>query len=76
MPTHITLSDPLAERLAVLAAEDGQPVDIFVQRLLQGLADADIDLRDGIPVLRMPPGSPIIRREDVQRLLHRDIDPE
>jgi hypothetical protein len=74
MPTHITLSDPLAERLAVLAAEDGQPVDVFVQRLLQGLADADIDLRDGVPVFRMPPGSPVIRREDVEGLLHGDTE--
>jgi hypothetical protein len=36
MATSITLNDRLAERVAVLAAEAGQPVDAFVERVLQG----------------------------------------
>ena len=49
LPTSITLNDRLAERIAVLAAEAGQPVDAFVERVLQGLVDADIEIHDGIP---------------------------
>ena len=58
MPTTITLNDRLAEKIAVLAAEAGHPVDAFVERLLQGLVDADIEIRDGIPLFRMPPDAP------------------
>jgi hypothetical protein len=75
MPTSITLSDRLAERIAVLAAEAGQPVDAFVERVLQGLVDADIEIRDGIPVFRMPPGAPVLTTADVDRLLHDDLHP-
>ena len=75
MLTTITLNDRLAERIAALAAEAGQPVEIFVEHLLQGLADADIELRDGIPVFRMPPGAPILTSADVDRLLHSDLHP-
>ena len=73
MPTRITLTDRLAERIAVLAAEAGQPVDAFVERVLQGLVDADIEIRDGIPVFRMPPDAPVLTSADVDRLLHRDL---
>ena len=69
MPTSITLNDRLAERVAVLAAEAGQPVDAFVERVLQGLVDADIEIRDGIPVFRMPPDAPTLTRADVDRFL-------
>jgi hypothetical protein len=74
MPASITLNDRLAERLGALAAEVGQPVEVFVEHLLQGLADADIDLRGGIPVFRMPPDAPVLTRADVDRLLHSDLD--
>lgn len=72
MPTSITLNDRLAKRVAVLAAEAGQPVDAFVERVLQGLVDADIEIRDGIPVFRMPPDAPVLTSADVDRLLHSD----
>src|SRR5512134_1921891 len=55
MPTSITLNDRLAEKVAALAADAGQPVETFVEYVLQGLVDADIEIRDGIPVFRMPP---------------------
>ena len=60
MPTRITLNDRLAEKVAVLAAEAGQPVDAFVERVLQGLVDADIEIGDGIPLFRMPPDAPVL----------------
>ena len=68
MPVRIKLDDRLAERVAALAAKAGQPIDAFVERLLQGLVDADIDLRDGIPVFRMPHDAPVLTSADVDRL--------
>jgi hypothetical protein len=73
MPTTITLDDRLARRVAALAAEAGLPVSQFVERLLQGLVDADIEIRDGIPVFRMPPGAPVLTSAEVDRLLHSDL---
>ena len=35
----------------MLAAEAGQPIDAFGERVLQGLVHADIEIRDGIPVM-------------------------
>lgn len=72
MSTTITLNDQLAERIAALAADAGEPVETFVERMLQGLADADIELRDGIPLFRMPAGAPTLTSADVDRLLHSD----
>jgi hypothetical protein len=74
MPTSIKLDDRLAEKVAALAAEAGQPIDTFVERVLQGLVDADVELRDGIPVFRMPPGAPALTSADVDRLLHSNLD--
>ena len=72
MPTNITLNDRLAESVAVLAAQAGQPVDAFVERVLQWLVDADIEIRDGLPVFRMPPDAAVPTSADVDRLLHSD----
>jgi hypothetical protein len=40
--------------------------------VLQGLVDADIEIRDGIPVFRMPPDAPTLSA-DVDRLLHSNL---
>jgi hypothetical protein len=74
MPTTIKLNDRLAEKIAVLAAQAGQPVEAFVERVLQGLIDADIEIKDGIPVFRMPPNAPTLTSADVDRLLHSDLN--
>lgn len=74
MPTSIKLDDRLAEKVAALAAEAGLPINTFVERVLQGLVDADIELRDGIPVFRMPPGAPVLTSAEVDRLLHNDLN--
>jgi hypothetical protein len=73
MPTSIKLDDRLAAKVAALAAEAGLPIDTFVERVLQGLVDADIELRDGIPVFRMPPDAPVLTSAEVNRLLHNDL---
>ena len=67
MPTT-TLTDEVAEKLAALAAAADQPVEAFIERLLSGLTDADVDLDDGLPVFRMPPGAPVLTTADVDRL--------
>lgn len=74
MPTTIRLDDALAERVAALAAKAGRPMDAFVEWVLEGLVDADIELRDGIPVFRMPPDAPVLTSADVDRLMHSDLD--
>ena len=75
MPTRITLNDRLEARIARLAAETGQPVETFVEHVLQGLVDADVELRDGISVFRMPPHAPVLTSADVDRLLHHGLQP-
>jgi hypothetical protein len=72
MPVTINLNDRLAAKLAALAVQAGQSVDTFVERVLQGLVDADIEIRDGIPVFRMPPNAPTLTSADVDRLLQND----
>lgn len=74
MPLNIKLDDRLADRVAALAAEAGQSVDTFVVRVLEGLVDADIELRNGIPVFRMPADAPVLTATEVDRLLHGDLD--
>lgn len=74
MPTSIKLDDRLAEKVAALATEAGQPIDTFVGGVLQGLVDADIELRDGIPVFRMPSDAPVLTSADVERLLRTNLD--
>ena len=70
--TTITLPDGVAERVAALAAAADQPVEAFIERLLRGLAEADVDFDHGLPVFRMPPGAPLLTTAEVDRLLNGD----
>jgi hypothetical protein len=70
MPTTINLNDPLAAKVAALAAQTGQSVDAFAERVLQELVAADVDIRDGIPVFRMPAEAQVLTSAEVDRLLH------
>lgn len=69
MPVSIKLDD----RGGRARGQAGQPIDAFVERVLQGCIDADIEFRDGIQ-FRMPPGAPILISTDIDRLLHCDLD--
>jgi hypothetical protein len=71
---NINLDDRLAGDVAALAAQAGHSVDAFVERLLQGLVDAQIELRNRIPAFCMPPGAPVLTSADVERLLHGDLN--
>ena len=70
--TTITLTDEVARRVAALAAGADQRVEAFIERLLRGLADADVDFEQGLPVLRMPADAPPLTTTDVDRLLYGD----
>ena len=72
MPVTINLNDRLASKIAALAVQAGQSVDTFVERVLQGLVDADIEIRDGIPVFRMAHNAPTLTSADVDSLLQND----
>ena len=62
MPTTtVTLTDMVARRVAALAAAADQSVEEFIERVLRGLAQADVDLDQGVPVFRMPPDAPKFR---------------
>lgn len=66
--TTITLDSALKVRLANLASQTGQPVDAFVEALLQRVAEADVRFDRGVPVFRPRPGAPVLTVEDVDRL--------
>ena len=70
-PSCVFVDDPLAERVAALAAKADRSMDAFVEWVRQGLVDADIELPGGIPVFRMPRQSaPIVWRASV---FHWDV---
>jgi hypothetical protein len=70
--TTITLTDDVAQRVAALAAAANQPVEAFIERLLRGLADADMEFEHGLPVFRGLAGAPPLRSTRVDRLLNGD----
>lgn len=60
----------------MLAAEAGLPVSEFVQRLLRGLLDADIEIPDGDHPFRMPPCAPFLTSAELDRLLRSELTTE
>jgi hypothetical protein len=70
--TTITLTDAVARSVAALAAAADQPVEEFIERVLRGLAEADVDLEQGLPVFRMPADAPKLTSAEVDRLLNGD----
>ena len=73
--TTITMTEQVeqvAQRVAALAAAADQPLEEFIERILRGLTEADVDLDHGLPVFRMPPGAPVLTTADVDRLLNGD----
>lgn len=73
MPTTtITMTEQVAPKVAALAAAADQPLEEFIERILRGLTDADVDLEHGLPVFRMPPHTPTLTVADVDRLSNSD----
>ena len=70
MPTTtITVDAEIKARLADLAHQAGQEVDQFAEALLRRVADANVRLERGVPVFPPRPGAPVLRAEDVDRLM-------
>jgi hypothetical protein len=70
MPTTaITVDAEIKARLADLARQAGQEVDQFAEALLRRVADADVCLVRGVPVFPRRPGAPVLKVEDVDRLM-------
>jgi hypothetical protein len=67
--TTITVDAALKARLADLARQAGQKVDAFVEALLRRVAEADVRFERGVPVFPRRPGAPILKVEDVDRLV-------
>lgn len=65
----ITVDATLKARLADLARQAGQEVDQFVEALLRRIAEADVRFERGVPVFPRRPGAPILKVEDVDRLV-------
>jgi len=70
MPTMtISLNEETKARLADLARQAGQEVDQFAEALLRRVASADVRLERGVPVFPRRPGAPVLKVEDVNRLM-------
>lgn len=65
----ITLSDDLMARLKSLADDAGEPVEAVVESLLEDLV-AHVGFERKLPVLRVPPGTPPLTVEEVNRVLN------
>jgi hypothetical protein len=70
MPITITLSDELAKRLEAMAAEARRPVNEVVEILLAEVME-DVEFDRELPVVRLPPDSPPLTEEQVNRLRER-----
>jgi len=70
MPTTtITVDAQIKARLADLAHQAGQEVDEFAEALLRRVANADVRFERGVPVLPRRPGAPVLKADDVDRLM-------
>jgi hypothetical protein len=70
MPTAtITVDAEVKARLADLARQAGQEVDEFAEALLRRVAETDVNFERGVPVLPRRRDAPVLRVEDVDRLI-------
>lgn len=68
LTTTIAVDAALKARLAELARQAGQDLDVFVEGLLRRVADADLRFERGVPTFPRRPGAPTMTVEDVDRL--------
>ena len=67
--TTITVDAEIKARLSDLARQAGQEVDRFAEALLRRVAEADVRFERGVPTFPRRPGAPVLRVEDVDRLM-------
>ena len=73
MRTTLEIEDDVIEAAKELAGIEGRSLGAVVSDLVRrGLTPAKVDSGDGIPVIRVPAGSPPITPEVVRRALDED----
>ena len=73
MRTTLEIEDDVIEAAKELASLEGRSLGAVVSDLVRrGLTPAKVDSGDGIPVIRVPAGSPPITPEVVRRALDED----
>ena len=71
--TTLEIDDDLMAAARELAGIEGRSIGSVVSDLIRkGLTPAKVDTEDGIPVIRVPAGSPPITPEMVRRGLDED----
>ncbi|MGI8982660.1 MAG: hypothetical protein ACR2FY_25790 [Pirellulaceae bacterium] len=73
--TTLLIDDELGQRARLAAECQGKTLDQFVGDVLrQAVAGKEIQIgsRNGLPVVLVPPGTPIIQPADVARALAED----
>ncbi|MFM9045169.1 MAG: type II toxin-antitoxin system VapB family antitoxin [Solirubrobacterales bacterium] len=73
MRTTLEIDDDVITAARELAAVEGKSLGSVVSELVRkGLTPTKVDSEDGIPVIRVPVGSPPITPETVRRALDED----
>ncbi|MFM9054427.1 MAG: type II toxin-antitoxin system VapB family antitoxin [Solirubrobacterales bacterium] len=73
MRTTLEIDDDVITAARELAAVEGKSLGSVVSELVRkGLTPTKVDSEDGIPVIRVPAGSPPITPETVRRALDED----
>lgn len=72
--TTLTLDDDVYEKLQAIARSTGEPLGKTVSRLLRQSFPKPklIKDKDGLPVMQMPPGTPPMNPELIQRFLEEE----
>lgn len=73
MRTTLDLDDDVMAAARELAAEERRSLGAVISELARrGLTPARVEVQDGLPVIRVPAGSPPITPEMVKRALDED----
>ncbi|GFG76175.1 antitoxin [Mycobacterium botniense] len=73
MRTTLNIDDDVMTAARELAASEHRSLGAVISELARrGLMPARVDAADGLPVIRVPPGTPPITPEMVRRALDED----
>ncbi|OBI15761.1 antitoxin [Mycobacterium sp. E2327] len=73
MRTTLDLDDDVMAAARELAASERRSLGAVISELARrGLTPARVDAEDGLPIIRVPPGTPAITPEMVRRALDED----
>ncbi len=73
MRTTLNIDDDIVAAARELAAAEHRPLGAVISQLARrGLTPARVEVAGGLPVIRVPPGTPAITPEMVRRALDED----